>query len=301
MVVELHKMDKSDHLQLTWKLHMNNFKDVIKDLQETECLSDVTLVCNDDTKIKAHKFVLTGSSPVLRTMLLQSSQRDTFVYLRGVKKSELEWALQFMYLGQTQVPQSCLQTFIELARDLKLKGIHNEDDNIEKFLAPEVEDNNVSNSFATEDIDNVPHEQENVLAENMVLEGEETPKDLESDLEMKYNVVATNVKQSQFSCHICAFVTSYKSFLKDHIERVHEGVRYPCDLCDYAAKRQQNIKDHKAQVHKIDPYYQCLVCNYCTNHTRTWKMHAEKKHPNYQALEIFKVTPIEERYKKKKP
>ena len=107
---------------------MNNFKDVIKDLQETECLSDVTLVCNDEKQIKAHKFVLIGSSPVFRSMLLHSSQRDTILYLRGVKRSDLEWALQFMYLGQTQIPHTQLQSFIELAKDFKMKGIYNEDD-----------------------------------------------------------------------------------------------------------------------------------------------------------------------------
>ena len=89
-----------DYLKLTWSLHMNNFKDVIKDLQETKCLSDVTLVCNDNFNIKAHKFVLIGSSPVFQTMLLKSSQSEnTIVYLRGVDRSELEWLLQFMYLG----------------------------------------------------------------------------------------------------------------------------------------------------------------------------------------------------------
>ena len=133
-----------DYLKLTWRLHMNNFKDVIKDLQETECLSDVTLVCNDDTQIKAHKFVLIGSSPVFRSMLLHSSHRDTILYLRGVKRSELEWALQFMYLGQTQIPHTQLQSFIELAKDFKMKGIYNENDELisenknEKAMAPEV-------------------------------------------------------------------------------------------------------------------------------------------------------------------
>ena len=58
MGVVKYNMDTSDYLKLTWSMHMNNFKDVIKELQETECLSDVTLVCNDDTQIKAHKFVL---------------------------------------------------------------------------------------------------------------------------------------------------------------------------------------------------------------------------------------------------
>ena len=41
-VLKKFKMDTNDYLKLTWSVHMNNFKDVIKDLQETEYLSDVT-------------------------------------------------------------------------------------------------------------------------------------------------------------------------------------------------------------------------------------------------------------------
>ena len=122
-------METADYLKLSWNSHSNNFKTVLKDLHKVESLSDVTLVCNDGTEIMAHKFVLIGSSPVFRSMLYQSIQRDrTIVYLRGVSKIELEWVLKFMYLGQTKVPPTKLQNFMDLAKDFKMKGIYDEHD-----------------------------------------------------------------------------------------------------------------------------------------------------------------------------
>ena len=269
-----------DHLKLTWSLHMNNFKDVIKDLQETECLSDVTLVCNDDTQIKAHKFVLIGSSPVLRTMLLQSSQRDTIVFLRGVERRELEWVLEFMYLGQTQVPQTKLEGFIELAKDLKMKGIYNEDDG----NTPEnAEDKTKENAK-----DNPSEEKE--IIKNIKLPALEFSKQF-SNQEQFF----------RYSCDLCSFETksktrgNAKAHLKDHTEKEHEGIRYPCDICPHQSKDKQNLKDHKASVHKIDPIFRCMLCDYCTNHSTYWKKHARQKHPTFQPQEIFTVTRKDDR------
>ena len=245
---------------------MNNFKDVIKDLQETECLSDVTLVCNDNSNIKAHKFVLIGSSPVLRAMLLKSSHRDTIVYLRGVDRNELEWLLQFMYLGQAQVPQTQLQSFIELAKDLKMKGIYNEDTGktIENAEDKPVESNAIKNEIACEERKMVDHEKETI--QNIKL----------SDLEMHHQSFNLG-EDSRYSCNHCPYTTkASKSELKRHIQKEHEGVRYPCDHCTYQAKSKQNLKDHKASVHKVNPVFRCMVCDYCTNHSTGWKKHSSR-------------------------
>ena len=277
-----------DFLKLTWRMHLNNFKDVIKDLQKTECLSDVTLVCNDDTKIKAHKFVLIGSSSVLRTMLLESSQRETVVYLRGVDRRELEWLLEFMYLGQTQVPQTKLQSFIELAKDLKMKGIHNENDeknaeNVEGIYNEDDESNKNAKDKTAE------HAEANVVEEKEIIQ----------KIKLSALEVSEFSNQEQFfrySCGFCSFESKNKiqgcarQHLKDHIERQHEGIRYPCDICPYQSKGKQNLKDHKASIHKIDPIFRCMLCDYCTNHTTGWKKHARHKHPNLQAHEIFTET-----------
>ena len=83
-------METADYINLSWSSHSTNFKTVLKDLHQAESLSDVTLVCSDGVKTMAHKFVLIGSSPVFKSMLYQSNQRDkTVVFLRGVSKFDL--------------------------------------------------------------------------------------------------------------------------------------------------------------------------------------------------------------------
>ena len=56
-------MDGEEYLKLSWNSYSQNFKEVFRELKLTECLSDVTLLCTDG-KLKAHKLVLIGNSPV---------------------------------------------------------------------------------------------------------------------------------------------------------------------------------------------------------------------------------------------
>ena len=268
---------------------MNNFKDVIKDLQETECLSDVTLVCNDETKIKAHKFVLIGSSPVMRSMLLQSSQRDTIVYLRGVDKSELDWLLQFMYLGQTQVPQTKLQSFLELAKELKMKGIHDEDNG----KTAETEANKVFEAVVPINNYKMTCEERNMVGVSQNLQEEKRENIVIPDLENGQQPSKQEVVR--FPCEYCNHQSESESTLNIHIQKEHEGVRYPCDHCTHQAKSKRNLIDHKATKHKVDPIFRCMLCDYCTNHTTVWKIHARRKHPKFEEHEIFTETRYSDR------
>ena len=46
-----------------------------------------------------------------------------YIYLKGVKFSELEKIVQFIYQGHTQVRQSDLNIFLSSAKDLEIKGL----------------------------------------------------------------------------------------------------------------------------------------------------------------------------------
>ena len=48
--------------------------------QDSE-LSDVTLVCNDGSQVKAHKTVLALSSPLLRDILTKSKRHDPIMLM----------------------------------------------------------------------------------------------------------------------------------------------------------------------------------------------------------------------------
>ena len=38
--------------------------------------------------------------------------------------------------------------------------------------------------------------------------------------------------------------------LKEHVESIHEGVRYSCDQCDYRATTKGNLKRHEMFKHR---------------------------------------------------
>ena len=98
----------------------------ISDLLSNELFADVTLVSDDQIHIQAHKIVLTAFSPVLRSLLLKNPHPNPMLYMRGIKHSELQAILRFMYCGEVSVFQSKVEEFLDIAKDLQIKGISNE-------------------------------------------------------------------------------------------------------------------------------------------------------------------------------
>ena len=90
-------------------------------------LADVTLVYNDKTKFKVHKFVLSACSPVFQSIIDDLPNKgDSFIYLRGVEHDALRAILDFIYLGQAKVDADKVNDFMKLASDLQIKGLRSE-------------------------------------------------------------------------------------------------------------------------------------------------------------------------------
>ena len=95
---------------------------VIKDLMESSIYSDVTLVCDDYTKIRTHKLILTSSSTLFKD-ILKDDVSISEIFLMGIKGSELESLLNFIYLGEVNVHQKNLCKFISAAKNLEFNEI----------------------------------------------------------------------------------------------------------------------------------------------------------------------------------
>ena len=162
---------------------------------------------------------------------------------------------------------------------MKMRNAENKN---EKAMAPEV-----NRTFDIADMERNMDE-----LEDLELELEDEELEISEEREEPEPKAENVESKNLLICNICSWSTSHStSHLKEHMDRVHEGVKYPCDLCAYKANKQQNLKDHKACVHKIDPYYRCLLCVFCTNHSKLWRKHAKSKHPNFKEEDIFEFTP----------
>ena len=83
MVKHLTEIKMTGKFKLNWHSFQTHTNELLSELYSTSSFSDVTLVCDDQTQFKAHKFVLSACSSVFRN-ILSSNVTSPFIYLRGI-------------------------------------------------------------------------------------------------------------------------------------------------------------------------------------------------------------------------
>jgi len=116
-------MSSSEKFCLKWNDFETNISLAFRELREEKDFFDVTLACEDDNQIQAHKVILSACSPFFRNILRRNSHQHPMLYLKGVKYRELLSVLNFMYMGEVSVAQEDLNTFLSVAEDLRVKGL----------------------------------------------------------------------------------------------------------------------------------------------------------------------------------
>jgi len=112
----------SEKFCLRWNDFESNISVAFRELRDDKDFFDVTLAC-DDEQIQAHKVILSACSPFFRTVLRRNPHAHPLLYLKGVKFSDLQSVLNFMYHGEVNVAQEELNSFLAVAEELRVKGL----------------------------------------------------------------------------------------------------------------------------------------------------------------------------------
>ena len=128
-------MEANEELCLRWDKFNSNIRSTFRDLREEKDFADVTLVCADG-QTDAHKVILCAGSPFFRKILKNNPHSKPLVYLKGVKFSELQLMLSFIYQGEATVAMSDVNTFLAVAEDLGLNGLNGRGDQFGQKLQP---------------------------------------------------------------------------------------------------------------------------------------------------------------------
>lgn len=91
----------------------------------------MTLAC-DGRLYPAHKFVLSTCSEYFSDIFTSTSGNNIVIVLKDVRRQDLEYLLDYMYLGQVDVAQSELSSLIKTAECLRIKGLAIPDDEPQK-------------------------------------------------------------------------------------------------------------------------------------------------------------------------
>jgi len=112
---------------LSWSNFQKHTSSAFHDLLEQSDFVDVTLACEEDKHITAHKIILSACSPFFRNILQRNHHQRPLIFLDGVKHKELVAIIDFIYLGQAEVTREGIEEFMRVGRKLKIRGLDTEE------------------------------------------------------------------------------------------------------------------------------------------------------------------------------
>jgi len=118
-----------EQFALTWKDFHSKIATSFKDLRDEDEFLDVTLACDEDKQIQAHKVILSACSPYFKSMLLKqrSAIHPVLIMPDSVRFEDIVSLIDFMYHGEVAVPTDDLNIFLNTAKQFKVKGLAEED------------------------------------------------------------------------------------------------------------------------------------------------------------------------------
>jgi len=118
---------ESEKYCLKWNDFTSNLSSAFSELRDDEDFFDVTLL-TEESEIRCHKLILGACSPHFRQIIKRlTAVQNPAIYLRGVRHEDIKNILEFMYLGEVNVAQEDLDSFLSVAQDLCIKGLTQQD------------------------------------------------------------------------------------------------------------------------------------------------------------------------------
>ncbi|KAK7071101.1 hypothetical protein SK128_007370 [Halocaridina rubra] len=114
-------------LALKWNNHQSIFYQIICGLRTKESYTDVTLAC-EGKFYPVHKLVLSTCSEYFSEIFDRTPCKNPVVVLKDIQCRDLEFLLDYMYIGEVNVRQNELSSLIKAAECLKVKGLAVQED-----------------------------------------------------------------------------------------------------------------------------------------------------------------------------
>ena len=108
---------------LKWNDFQQNISSSVLKLGKDSKLSDVTLACDGNHQIQAHKIILAATSRVFGDLLKQCNEPNPLIFISGIQPNTLNSILDFMYYGEVRIEHEEVNSFIEVAEELLIRGI----------------------------------------------------------------------------------------------------------------------------------------------------------------------------------
>jgi len=106
--------------EINW---INHPTEISKHLKENSTFLDVYIFCGENF-VRAHKIVLAAASPFLKHILMSVQQLgETIIFMPEVSFEIISIIIQFIYNGNVKISSNQLTDFLQLVKELDIKGL----------------------------------------------------------------------------------------------------------------------------------------------------------------------------------
>ena len=250
----------SETFCLKWNDFESNVSKSFGLLRNEEYLHDVTLVCDDNSQVSAHKLVLSACSEYFKTIFRNNSHPSPLICLEGISSPELKNILDYMYNGEANIFQENLDSFLILAQRLKILGLLQNDDPQEDLKSEQNENSDYEETFPTV---NNSQASNKINADNSNIEGlrniERKVSLINGDqqeIDIKVDEHIGVGSDGKIKCLICGKLGNgnksgpEKQAMRNHVETHLEGISYQCSFCEKSFRSRNARSVHKSSKHK---------------------------------------------------
>ena len=248
---------------LSWNLFEENIKESLRDLREEQDYFDVTLACEGDFQVDAHKIILSMGSLFFRDIFKKSKDKNTFVFLRGLKQRQLENLMNFLYYGESRMEREDLNDFFKISKELRIKGLESYQEDSEERINPSPIDHSMLEEIETpeDELTNKSDEfafaftPELVALEDGSFFGNPEHNEDNNDVSVKDEQISdntdidtnveANIPDDGLTCHICRKPSASKKALSVHITNNHSQLTFDCQICGKSGMKKIIFKSHK--------------------------------------------------------
>jgi len=278
-------MTETDKFCLKWNEFDSNLRTAFKDFREEKDFFDVTLVCEEEKQVEAHKIILSACSLLFRKILKQNKHQHPLIYLKDIKYSELLSLLNFMYLGEVNVAQEDLSTFLTAAEELKVNGLaqnsknsksgSRKSENIKKDIiqVPQTLDNS---QVADYDIAEEPFSSQS----SSINIGSVASVSKDQFYQMYDDT--NDVAEDNFSMIYDTGRGAFDSYMTKIRDEMGTMVMYECNACKKTMRRKDHMKNH-VQTHFPQQEVNCQICGATCKNIPSLKVHISAKHRKGQS------------------
>ena len=267
-----------EQVKLSWReFNKGAGKTMINLLSDTN-FSDVTLVCDEDKQIKAHKAILSSSSIFLKNILVQNPHQHPLLYLDFISFDHLLAIIRFVYTGETEVNEEDLEVFMKVGRRLQIQGMGGEDPNDQK--GRDEKDRYTQVSTLDNDEPSLAEVDQPIIkmeTEQYGQYGEEL-EDIKPSFEALWKLPLPPTNQDgKYPCEQCNYKTPNSYNFKKHRLNIHLGVRYTCAECEKVYTDSSALTKHKRVIHEGFKFF-CNLCEHKTSTKQHLDLHKISKH-----------------------